>query len=88
MRHWLICLVTVAAGGLVPAAADACWPAPPVIPPPVRIEHRTITKYRTELRTEFKEVQRTVCRRVPETEMREVMNQPREVIERVKKLSE
>ena len=45
-------------------------PRPQLAPP--RFEYRTVTKYRTEWRIDFKEVSRTVTRRVPETVMKEV----------------
>ena len=66
----LRCFLGLAVGGLLPAAAAACWPCPTL--PPVKFEQRTVTNYRTEYRTEYKEVQRTVTRRVPETVMKEV----------------
>jgi len=44
----------------------------PCFLPPVRFEERTIRWSRPEERTEYKEVQRKVCRRVPETREEEV----------------
>ena len=48
----------LAAGGLLPAAAAACWPCPSL--PPVKFELQTVTTYRTEYRTEDRVVHRTV----------------------------
>src|ERR1700758_4714413 len=57
--------------GILVGTASAWWPCglPPL---PTRFEERTITYYRPELKTEYREVQRTVSRCVPETHEQEI----------------
>src|SRR5947209_17643326 len=59
------------ASGPYPHGAPECIAAP-LPAPPIRYELRTVTLYQTENRTEYREVQRTVLRQVPELQEREV----------------
>src|SRR5437868_30903 len=72
MRTHLLYAIAIMTGAAVPGSASAFWPCGPVIPVPVTVQYQTVTKYRTEYRTGFKEVQHTVVRKVPETVMKEV----------------
>src|SRR3954451_5765351 len=69
MRTWIAARLAAVALGLgVAGTATAWYPCCT----PVAVEYRTVTCYRPEMRTELREVERTVYRCVPETREQEV----------------
>src|SRR5438309_1168765 len=75
MGRWLrACVVgTTLLLGTAAEPVNAWWRCVPAcVPAPIAFVERTITCYRPEYRTEFREVQRTTYRNVPETREQEV----------------
>ena len=72
-------MVTYLGAYMIAVLGIACPPTPvggpgalACVPPPIRFQERTVTRYRPEYRTEYREVQRTVYRTVPETYEKEI----------------
>ena len=80
MRRLVLSLAVAAlALGAWSAKASACWPLVRIYAPPVTYQPQTVTFYRSEYRTENREVRRVVNRQVPvvrEEEVREQVTVP------------
>src|SRR5262245_16457362 len=74
MRGMVVACVAVLALGLgaveTSSAGWPCWSS--CAPAPVQCQSQTITCYRPEYRTEWREVERTVYRCVPEVKEQEI----------------